>query len=127
MDVTLYHNPPCSKSHRILELLGERGVAPRVVRDLETPPSVDELDRILHLLGEEPREVMRRREPPYRKLGLADPELTRRQLLEAMVEHPILIERPLLVVPDGAGNRAEGDEGARAALGRPPEAVLGIL
>ena len=119
MDVTIYHNPRCSKSRQTLALLKERGVEPRVVRYLDTPPSVEELDRILDLLGKEPREVMRRREAPYKELDLKDPELSRRQLLEALVEHPKLIERPLVVVED--------EDGDRAALGRPPEAVLEIL
>jgi len=128
MDVTLYHNPRCSKSRQTLKLLEERDIEPRIVRYLDSPPPVEELDRILRLLGKEPREVMRRGEPPYRELGLDDPKLTRRQLLEAMVEHPILIERPLVVIRDseGEGSREPG-EGARAALGRPPESVLEIL
>lgn len=125
MDVTIYHNPRCSKSRQTLALLEERGIEPRIVRYLDTPPSVEELDRILHLLDKEPREVMRRREAPYRELGLDDAKLTRRQLLEAMVEHPILIERPLVVLRDDPSEDAE--EGARAALGRPPESVLEIL
>ena len=121
MDLTIYHNPRCSKSRQTLGLLEERGLEPHVVRYLDNPPSVEELDRILRLLGKEPREVMRRKEAPYRELGLDDPDLSRRQLLEAMVEHPILIERPLVVVRDGDG------EGSRVALGRPPESVLEIL
>lgn len=119
MDVTIYHNPRCSKSRQTLALLEDRDIEPRVVRYLDIPPSVEELDRILQLMGKEPRQVMRRKEAPYEQLGLDAPELTRRQLLEAMVEHPELIERPLVVVKD--------DEGDRAALGRPPEAVLEIL
>lgn len=127
MDVTIYHNPRCSKSRQALGLLEDRGLKPRIVRYLDTPPSVAELDRILRLLGKEPRDLMRRKEPPYRELGLDDPGLSRQQLLEAMVEHPILIERPLVVVREGEGEGAEDDQGARAALGRPPESVLEIL
>lgn len=127
MDVTIYHNPHCSKSRHTLELLEERGIEPRVVRYLDAPPSVEALDRILRLLDKEPREVMRRREAPYRELDLDDPELTRNELLEAMVEHPILIQRPLVVVRDGAGGSAEDGDAVRAALGRPPESVLEIL
>lgn len=125
MDVTIYHNPRCSKSRQTLKLLEERDIEPRVVRYLETPPSVEELDRILRLLDKEPREVMRRGEPSYRELGLDDPQLTRRQLLEAMVAHPVLIERPLVVIGDAEGD--EGKDAPRAALGRPPESVLEIL
>lgn len=118
MDITIYHNPRCSKSRQTLALLEDRGIEPRVVRYLETPPSVEGLDRILRLLGKEPREVMRRQEAPYRELSLDDPTLSRRQLLEAMVENPILIERPLVVIHQGD---------TRAALGRPPETVLEIV
>lgn len=118
-DTTIYHNPHCSKSRQTLKLLEERGVQPQVVRYLDTPPTVEELDRILRLLDKEPREILRRNEAPYRQLGLDDPELSRRQLLEALVAHPILIERPLVVV--------SGEEKDRAALGRPPETVLEIL
>lgn len=127
MDVTIYHNPHCSKSRHTLELLEERGIEPRVVRYLDAPPSVEELDRILRVLGKEPREVMRRREAPYRELGLDDPELTRDELLAAMVEHPILIQRPLVVVRDDAEGPTGDGDAVRAALGRPPESVLEIL
>ncbi|ROR35074.1 arsenate reductase (glutaredoxin) [Inmirania thermothiophila] len=114
-EVTIYHNPRCSKSRQTLALLRERGVEPRIVEYLRTPPDETELERILDLLGMEPRQLMRRKEAPYRELGLDDPGLDRRTLIRAMVEHPILIERPIVVTPRGA------------AIGRPPEAVLAVL
>lgn len=112
---TLYHNPRCSKSRQTLELLRARGLEPEIVEYLKTPPSARELERILTLLGREPRELMRSGEPEYQELGLDDPSLDRQALIRAMVEHPKLIERPILLA-----NR-------KAALGRPPEAVLEIL
>lgn len=115
MSVTIYHNPRCSKSRQTLQLLKERGVEPEIVEYLTTPPDAPTLDRLLTKLGLEPRALMRRKEAPYRALNLADPSLSRAALIRAMVENPILIERPI-VVKDG-----------RAALGRPPEAVLDII
>lgn len=113
--VTLYHNPRCSKSRQALELLRGRDVEPEIIEYLKSPPSVAELDEILKLLVMEPRQLMRRKEAVYKELALDDENLDRRSLLQAMVEHPILIERPVAVV-DG-----------RAALGRPPENVLEVL
>lgn len=112
---TIYHNPRCSKSRQTLALLREHGVEPTVVEYLKTPPSREELDRLLNLLDMAPRDLMRRKEAEYKDLGLADEALTRDQLLRAMHEHPRLIERPIVV------------HGERAALGRPPEQVLEIL
>ncbi len=114
-EIVIYHNPRCSKSRQTLQLLQERGLQPRVVEYLRTPPSKTELKRILKLLGLKPRDLMRRREPEYKALGLDDPALTDDQLIEAMIETPKLIERPIVL--------ANG----KAALGRPPEQVLGIL
>jgi len=114
-EVVIYHNPRCSKSRQTLELLRERGIEPEIVKYLENPPSKEELARILDLLGMEPRELMRRKEKEYKELGLDDPSLSRAQLIRAMVEHPRLIERPIVL--------ANG----KAALGRPPERVLDIL
>jgi arsenate reductase (glutaredoxin) len=113
--VTIYHNPKCSKSRETLALLEEKGIEPRVIEYLKTPPSAAELDRILKLLDLEPRALMRRGEPEYRDLGLDDARLTRARLIKAMVENPRLIERPIVL--------AKG----KAALGRPPINVLKIL
>ena len=115
MPVTLYHNPRCSKSRQALKLLEEKGVQPEIVKYLDTPPDHATLARILEMLGLEPRELMRNKEKEYKELGLNDPRLTREQLIDAMVAHPRLIERPI-VIKDG-----------KAALGRPPESVLEIL
>jgi arsenate reductase (glutaredoxin) len=112
---TLYHNPRCSKSRQTLELLRAQGLEPEIVEYLKTPPNAAELERILKLLGREPRELMRTGEAEYKELGLDDPALDRDTLIQAMVDHPKLIERPILLA-----NR-------KAALGRPPESVLEIL
>jgi arsenate reductase len=115
MSVTIYHNPRCSKSRAALALLRARGIEPRVIEYLVEPPDPAELDRILRLLELEPRQLMRKGESEYQALGLDDPKLDREALIVAMVAHPKLIERPIVL--------ASG----KAALGRPPEAVLAIL
>ncbi len=115
MKVTIYHNPRCSTSRRALALLRSRGIEPEIVEYLKTPPSAVELTRILALLGKGPREILRRKEPAFAAEGLDDAGLTDAEVVAAMVRSPVLIERPIVVA------------GERAALGRPPEAVLGIL
>jgi arsenate reductase len=115
MSITVYHNPRCSKSRQTLQLIRDQGVEPQIVKYLETPPDHATLERILGLLGLEPRDLMRNREKEYEEYGLDNPELTRAELIDAMIAHPRLIERPI-VVKDG-----------KAALGRPPESVLEIL
>lgn len=115
MSVRILHNPRCSKSRATLALLEERGIDAEVIRYLDEPPSAAELGRILSLLGHGPRKLLRTGESEYRELGLADPELSDEALVAAMVAHPRLIERPIVL--------ANG----KAAVGRPPEAVLAIL
>ncbi len=115
MTVTIYHNPKCSKSRETLALLQNKGVTPQIVEYLKTPPDAATLKQIIKLLGIGPRDLMRRKEEPYKTLGLDDPKLSNDALIAAMVAHPILIERPIVV--------AHG----KAALGRPPENVLAIL
>jgi len=115
MTVTIYHNPRCSKSRQTLALLEERGIAPDVVRYLETPPDSDALGKILDMLGMEPRDLMRKKEEPYSALGLDNEGLSRAELIDAMIQNPVLIERPIVV------------NGNKAAIGRPPEQVLDIL
>jgi len=115
MSVTIYHNPRCSTSRRTLELLRARGIEPRVVEYLKDPPDAGTLKRLLRMLGLKPRELMRRKESAYKDNRLDDPGLGDEALVRAMVAHPILIERPIVV------------SGAKAALGRPPESVLDIL
>lgn len=115
MSVTIYHNPRCSKSRQTLDLLRDKGIEPKVIEYLKTPPSAAELKDILAKLGMEPRELMRRKEAPYAEKNLGDGGLSTDALVQAMVEDPILIERPIVL--------ANG----KAALGRPPEAVLEIV
>jgi arsenate reductase (glutaredoxin) len=115
--VTIYHNPRCSKSRQALALLEERGAAPKVIHYLEEPPSPETLRGLLALLGLGARELMRRNESVYQTLGL-DAVTDETRLIEAMHAHPILIERPIV--------RVDGDP-PRAVVGRPPERVLGLL
>ncbi|SDI28608.1 arsenate reductase [Pseudomonas flavescens] len=114
-DLTLYHNPRCSKSRGALQLLEERGLQPRVLLYLETPPSVAQLRDVLAKLGIPARQLLRSGEDEYRELNLADEALSETQLIEAMSAHPRLIERPILVAGD------------RAVIGRPAENVLRLL
>ena len=113
--ITIYHNPRCSKSRATLKILEDKGIQPTVIEYLQTPPDAATLDGFLGKLGMEPRQLMRKGEAPYKELNLADDNIDRTALIEAMVDNPILIERPI-VVNDG-----------KVALGRPPENVLGIL
>ena len=114
-DLTLYHNPRCSKSRSALELLESRGLQPRIVRYLETPPSEATLRDLMRKLDLTPRQLLRSGEEEYKTLQLADPSLSEALLIQAMLSHPKLIERPILVA------------GERAVIGRPPERVLEIL
>ncbi|CAI0713968.1 arsenate reductase (glutaredoxin) [Serratia quinivorans] len=115
-NVTIYHNPRCSKSRETLALLEQHGVTPEVVLYLETPPSVEQLKKLLKELGfTSARELMRKKEDLYKELKLADESLSEAQLLAAMVANPKLIERPIVV------------NGNQARIGRPPEQVLEIL
>lgn len=115
MNVTIYHNPRCTKSRQTLQLLEERGINPVIIEYLKSPLSAEQLDELLQKLGMEPRELMRTKETEYKELGLANETLDRQTLINAMIKHPILIERPIVV--------ANG----KVVLGRPPEAVLSIL
>ncbi|MBI6955851.1 MULTISPECIES: arsenate reductase (glutaredoxin) [unclassified Pseudomonas] len=114
-DLTLYHNPRCSKSRGALELLEARGLAPTIVRYLETPPDATALKQLLAKLGIGARQLLRTGEDEYKALDLGNPALTDAQLIDAMAQHPKLIERPILVAGD------------KAVIGRPPEKVLEIL
>ena len=115
MPVTIYHNPRCGKSRETLKLLEAHGHRPKVVEYLKRPPSAAELARIAKLLGLPPRQLLRTKEPEYKAARLDNPKLSDSAIIAAMVKHPILIERPIVVA------------GAKAALGRPPEQVLKIL
>ncbi|WP_339487349.1 arsenate reductase (glutaredoxin) [Pseudomonas sp. EL_65y_Pfl2_R95] len=114
-DLTLYHNPRCSKSRAALQLLEDRGLAPEIVRYLDTPPTAEQLSEVLSKLGMPARALLRTGEDDYKTLNLSEPGLSETQLIAAMVAQPKLIERPILI----AGNRA--------IVGRPPERVLEIL
>lgn len=115
MTITIFHNPRCSKSRATLALLHEQGLQPQIRLYLDEPPDAAELRSILDRLGLTARELLRKGEAEYREQGLADKTLSEDQLIAAMAATPRLIERPIVLAGD------------RAAIGRPPEAVLGIL
>jgi len=115
MDVTIYHNPACGTSRNTLALIRAAGIEPRVVEYLATPPSRDELARMIADAGLTVRQAIREKGTPYAELGLDNPDLTDGQLLDAMLKEPILINRPFVVTPLGT------------RLARPSEAVLDIL
>ena len=114
MDVTIWHNPRCSKSRQTLALLEERGIEPAIRLYLGDSPSDSELRKVLTALDVDPREIMRTGEKIYKELALKDQD-DPDALIAAMMENPILIERPIVITDKGA------------ALGRPPESVLDIL
>jgi arsenate reductase (glutaredoxin) len=114
-DLTLYHNPRCSKSRGALELLEARGLNPTIVRYLDTPPDAAQLRDVVKKLGTGARSLLRTGEDDYKTLNLADLNLSDEQLIAAMASHPKLIERPILVAGD------------KAAIGRPIENILEIL
>ena len=115
MNVTIFHNPACGTSRKTLEILRESGQEPNVIEYLKAPPTREELKRIYERAGISPRQGLRAKEPLAQKLGLTRPDVSDDEILDAMVEHPILIERPLV----------ETDKGAR--LCRPQDLVREIL
>ncbi|MFB2553503.1 arsenate reductase (glutaredoxin) [Ensifer soli] len=115
MNVTIYHNPACGTSRNILALIRHAGIEPTVIEYLHTPPSREELVRMIADAGLTVRQAIREKGTPYAELGLDDPALTEDQLLDAMLATPILINRPFVVTPLGT------------RLARPSEAVLDIL
>jgi len=114
-DIVIYHNPECGTSRNTLAMIRNAGIEPHVVEYLKTPPSRALLAQIIDRAGLRPRELLREKDAPYAELGLGDPSLTDEQILDAMIDHPILINRPLVVSPLGV------------KLCRPSEAVLDIL
>lgn len=114
-DIVIYHNPRCSKSRQTLALLEQHDVKPEVIEYLKTPPSFALLSNILKQLGINARQLLRQGEAHYKELNLADESLTEQQLIQAMCDHPKLIERPIVI------------HNGKAKIGRPPEAVLEIL
>ncbi|WP_028115662.1 arsenate reductase (glutaredoxin) [Ferrimonas senticii] len=115
MTTTIWHNPRCSKSRQTLALLQQQGIEPVIVRYLETPPTIAQLDQALTQLGIEPLALIRRQEALFAELGLKDAELSRQQWLAIMTQHPKLIERPVVL------------HQGKACIGRPPENVLALL
>ncbi len=113
--VTIYHDPRCTKSRQTPALLKERGIQPRIVEYLVTPPTEAELRRLLKLLGISPRELLRTKEEEYKQAKLDKSDVTDAEIIRTMIKHPRLMERPIVVV------------GNKAALGRPPENVLKIF
>ena len=115
MGVTIYHNPSCGTSRKVLGFLREAGIEPTIILYLKAPPTKAALTELLKRMKMKPRELLRRRGTPYDELGLGDESLPDAALIDAMVEHPILIERPIVVTEKGA------------VLCRPPERVYEIL
>lgn len=115
MGVTIYHNPSCGTSRKVLGFLRDAGIEPQIVLYLKEPPTKAVLIDLLKRMRMTPRELLRRRGTPYDELGLGDESLSDAALIEAMVKHPILIERPIVVTEKGV------------VLCRPPERVYEIL
>ena len=115
MDVIIYHNPDCGTSRNTLGLIRNAGVEPHIVEYLKTPPSRALLVQLIERAGLTVRALLREKGTPYADLGLDDPSLTDEQLIDAMMAHPILINRPIVVTPKGV------------QLCRPSEAVLNLL
>ena len=113
--LTIYFNPNCSKCRLSLELLEQQGQQAEIIEYLNTPPDAATLESILDMLGLEPRELMRKHEKEYTEAGLDDPGLSRADLISAMIAHPRVMERPVVV------------KNGKAAIGRPPERILDIL
>lgn len=113
--ITLYHNPECGTSRNTLALIRNSGVEPTIIHYLETPPSRDELVALIAAMGMPVRDLLRKNVPPYEALGLAEARFSDDELIDAMLAHPILINRPIVVTPLGA------------RLCRPSEVVLDIL
>ena len=114
-DVVIYHNPACSTSRKVLGMIREAGAEPRIIEYLKTPPNRAELVDLLHRMGLTPRQILRRRGTPYDELGLADPAKSDDALIDAILAHPVLMERPVVVGPRGV------------RLCRPPERVQEVL
>lgn len=115
MTVTIYHNPACGTSRNTLAMIRQSGEEPHVIEYLKTPPARDELIKLIKAMGITPRELLREKGTPYAEIGLGDPSLTDDALIDAMMAHPILINRPIVETEKGA------------ALCRPSEMVLSLL
>ena len=115
MKLTIWHNPRCSKSRQTLELLRSKGVEPAIREYLKDPPSKAEVEKLIDLLGGDPHDLIRDGEPEFKVLGKKKADLDKAGIAKTIVAHPILLQRPIVVA------------GSRAAIGRPPEAVLPLL
>jgi arsenate reductase (glutaredoxin) len=115
MDVIIYHNPDCGTSRNTLAMIRNAGIEPHVIEYLKTPPSRALLKQLIARMGISVRALLREKGTPFAELGLGDPKLTEDQLLDAMMAHPILINRPIVVTPKGV------------RLCRPSEAVMELL
>ncbi len=115
MDVTIYHNPRCSKSRQTLELIKGKNIEPNIIEYLKTPPDKDTLENILALLGIKPAGLLRKNEAAYSEAGLNRDGISDDEIIAAMIAHPVLIERPVVLA------------GGKAIIGRPPENVLTII
>ena len=113
--ITIYHNPACGTSRNVLALIRNSGAEPTVIEYLKNPPNRATLERLIAAIGSPVRDVMREKGTPFDELGLSDPKWTDAQLIDFMLQHPILINRPIVVTPLGT------------RLCRPSEAVLDIL
>jgi arsenate reductase len=114
-DVIIWHNPRCSKSRQTLALLRERGVEPAIRPYLDQPPTAREVETLLAMLDADPRDLVRDGEPEFKATGATAAGLTRRAVVDLIVRHPILLQRPVVVA------------GGKAAIGRPPEAILALF
>jgi len=115
MAITIYHNPRCSKSRQTLSLLQEKGIEPEIIEYLLTPPTPAELKEIINKLGISARELIRKKEDAYKDNDLDNNNLNEDELIDEMIENPVLIERPIVL--------SKG----KAAIGRPPENILEII
>lgn len=115
MTISIYHNPACGTSRKTLAMIRESGAEPKVIEYLKNPPTREKLRALLDAMGMSARELLRKKGTPYAELGLDDPKWTQEELIGFMLEHPILIERPIVETPKGA------------ALCRPAEKVLELL
>jgi arsenate reductase len=115
MSITIWHNPRCSKSRQTLELLQKKGMEPTVREYLKQPPSKAEVETLIALVGGEPAELIRDGEAEFKALNMKKADLSKADIAKAIAAHPILLQRPIVV------------SGKKAAIGRPPEAVLAIL
>jgi arsenate reductase len=115
MTITIWHNPRCGKSRQTLALLRKKGIEPAVREYLKQPPTKAEVEKLIDLVGGEAKDLIRDGEPEFKPLGKKKGDLSKADIAKAIAAHPILLQRPIVVA------------GQRAAIGRPPEAVLPLL